>query len=75
MSESFSNPLLVAPHPLVTPIIYWIVVMVYCFASAGIANALDLTDRILPRLQAKPNCKSLDKGGREIYNERVSVYS
>lgn len=23
----------------------------------GIANALDLTDRILPRLQARPNCK------------------
>ena len=26
-----------------------------CFS--GIANALDLTDRILPRLQARPNCK------------------
>ena len=23
----------------------------------GIANALDLTDRILPRLQARPNCR------------------
>lgn len=23
----------------------------------GIANALDLTDRILPRLQARPKCK------------------
>ena len=25
----------------------------------GIANALDLTDRILPRLQARPKCKYL----------------
>ncbi|XP_077462333.1 cell division control protein 6 homolog isoform X2 [Stigmatopora argus] len=25
----------------------------------GIANALDLTDRILPRLQARPNCRPL----------------
>lgn len=24
---------------------------------AGIANALDLTDRILPRLQARPRCR------------------
>lgn len=24
---------------------------------AGIANALDLTDRILPRLQARPHCR------------------
>ena len=28
----------------------------HCYVS-GIANALDLTDRILPRLQARPNCK------------------
>lgn len=27
--------------------------------SAGIANALDLTDRILPRLQARPLCRPL----------------
>ena len=27
------------------------------FSVVGIANALDLTDRILPRLQARPNCK------------------
>lgn len=27
------------------------------FDSLGIANALDLTDRILPRLQAKPHCR------------------
>ena len=27
------------------------------FVVAGIANALDLTDRILPRLQARPRCK------------------
>lgn len=26
---------------------------------AGIANALDLTDRILPRLQARPHCRPL----------------
>lgn len=26
---------------------------------AGIANALDLTDRILPRLQARPQCRPL----------------
>lgn len=29
--------------------------MIICVT--GIANALDLTDRILPRLQARPNCK------------------
>lgn len=27
--------------------------------SEGIANALDLTDRILPRLQAQPHCRPL----------------
>ena len=27
------------------------------FCYSGIANALDLTDRILPRLQARPKCK------------------
>lgn len=27
------------------------------FDPLGIANALDLTDRILPRLQAKPHCR------------------
>lgn len=27
------------------------------FVPLGIANALDLTDRILPRLQAKPHCR------------------
>lgn len=27
------------------------------FSSPGIANALDLTDRILPRLQARPRCR------------------
>lgn len=26
-------------------------------SSSGIANALDLTDRILPRLQARPQCR------------------
>lgn len=27
------------------------------FSLSGIANALDLTDRILPRLQARPHCR------------------
>ena len=27
--------------------------------SVGIANSLDLTDRILPRLQARPKCKPI----------------
>lgn len=27
------------------------------FQHSGVANALDLTDRILPRLQAKPHCR------------------
>lgn len=33
------------------------VLSLVCFA--GIANALDLTDRILPRLQARPHCRPL----------------
>jgi Cdc6-like AAA superfamily ATPase len=28
-----------------------------CMLVLGVANALDLTDRILPRLQAKPKCR------------------
>ena len=32
---------------------------------AGIANALDLTDRILPRLQMRPRCKLLSSCGNE----------
>lgn len=31
----------------------------HCDVFAGIANALDLTDRILPRLQARPQCRPL----------------
>lgn len=36
-----------------------IVKVLNCVVSAGIANALDLTDRILPRLQARPHCRPL----------------
>ena len=32
-------------------------IMVRFDIFTGIANALDLTDRILPRLQARPKCK------------------
>lgn len=32
-----------------------LVISFFCFT--GIANALDLTDRILPRLQARPKCR------------------
>ena len=34
----------------------WFVCLFACLL-AGIANALDLTDRILPRLQARPHCR------------------
>ena len=29
----------------------------YVLIISGIANALDLTDRVLPRLQLSPECK------------------
>lgn len=31
--------------------------MTIIIVFTGIANALDLTDRILPRLQARPHCR------------------
>ena len=37
----------------------------YCL---GIANALDLTDRILPRLQMRPECVSLHECSSVYYS-------
>ena len=39
--------------------IFWLLVFLWLhlFNCTGIANALDLTDRILPRLQARPKCR------------------
>ncbi len=31
--------------------------LAHVLSFEGIANALDLTDRILPRLQARPSCR------------------
>lgn len=37
--------------------VLWLLGNTHCITIAGVANALDLTDRILPRLQAKPRCR------------------
>lgn len=44
-------------HEILYTIFEWPVLPQSRLILVGISNALDLTDRILPRLQAKPNCK------------------